>query len=189
MLMKEIVERRSELVFKEKEVEEEKLSALIDAARWAPSCYNNQPWKFVFVSKKDKTRKEFEEALNLGNSWAKKAAYLVAVSANPKNDCESPAMSYFAYDSGMSVMSLAIQAVHEGLAVHQIAGYNSEKVSSALKIPSEEKLLVVFALGYAEDPKKVWHELDEKIQGRIQMKRMRKPREENFFFEEFNKQK
>lgn len=71
-LLKEIKDRKSISFFKNKDIEKEKLDAIIEVAKWAPSSFNNQPWKFIFVSKKHKTRKALENSLNTTNGWAKK---------------------------------------------------------------------------------------------------------------------
>jgi len=76
-ILPEIKNRKSPLVFKEKDVEKEKIEGLIEAARWATSCFNNQSWNYVFVCKKDMSRKDFEDALSFGNGWTKKAPYLL----------------------------------------------------------------------------------------------------------------
>ena len=111
-ILPEIRKRRSPLIFEEKEVEKEKIEALIEAARWAPSCFNNQSWNYIFVHRGDPTRRGLEEALSVGNGWAKRAPYLVAVGADPDEDCKTNSLPYYTYNAGLSVMSLAIEAEH-----------------------------------------------------------------------------
>jgi nitroreductase len=168
MILKEIKERHSPIFFQEKEIEKEKLQNIIEAARWAPSCFNNQEWKYVFVNKKDKTRRAFEEALSRGNAWAHKAPYLIAVGVNPKEACEVNEIPYYSYDLGLSVMNAVLQAQHEGISAHQMAGYDEKKVKKALGFKKEDRVVVVFALGYE---KEIFLE-----------KRTRKQINENFFF-------
>ena len=187
-IVPELKNRRSPLVFDEKDVEKEKIEALIEAARWAPSCFNNQPWNYVFVHKDDSTRKDLEEALSLGNRWAKKAPYLVAVGAKPSEDCDVNGLPYYAYDAGLSVMNMVLEAEHLGLRTHQMAGYNEEKVRKALAFPESHRVIVLFALGYEGDVKNVWDKLEQRIKGRLAQPRTRKPTENNFFFVSFENQ-
>ncbi len=184
-VLKEIRKRKSPLVFLSRDVEKGKVEALIEAARWAPSCFNNQPWHYVMAGKADSTREAFEGALSRGNGWAKKAPYIVAVSADPKDACDTNGLPYYAYDAGLSVMSLAIEAVHQGLAVHQMAGWDEGKVKDALGIPAEHRVIVVFALGYEGDVKKLWDKLEERIKDKLARPRTRKEPKENFFFGSF----
>ena len=186
-LLLQIKNRKSPLIFQAKKVEPAKIKILIEAARWAPSCFNDQPWKYIIVNKQAKTRPAFEQALNFGNGWAKAAACLVAVAANPKDDCKINDLPYYAYDCGLSVMNFTLEAEHQGLRVHQMAGYNEKKVKKALKIPAKYRVIVVFALGYEADAKKFWDKLTQKIKDRIAEPRTRKPVKENFFFGQFKK--
>ncbi len=186
-ILPEIQNRMSPVIFNEKAVEKEKMDALIEAARWAPSCMNNQSWNYVFVDSEASTRSAFEEGLSRGNSWAKKAPYLVAVGAIPEEACRANDLPYFAYDCALSVMSLVIEAEHLGLRVHQMAGWDEGTVMKALGFPDEYRVVVVFALGYEEDPKNVWDELDERMRAKVKRDSTRKPTNENFFFGKFGR--
>ena len=102
MINKLIKNRRSSVLYSDRPLEKEKLELLFEAARWAPSCFNNQSWNYVFVHKNDVTRKDFQDALSLGNGWAKKAPYMVAVGADPENDCKNNDLPYYAYNAGLT---------------------------------------------------------------------------------------
>ncbi len=184
----ELKNRESLLVFDERDVEKEKIQALIEAARWAPSCFNNQPWNFVFVRRGDSTRKGLEEALSFGNGWAKKAPVLVAVGAKPDEDCNSNGLPYYAYDAGLSVMSLVVEAESLGVRTHQMAGYDEGKARKALGFPEGYRVIVLFTLGYEADVKRVWDKLEQRIKDRLAQPRTRKPAEKNFFFASFGNQ-
>ena len=69
-ILAELKKRKSPLVFSQRDVEKEKIDALVEAARWAPSCFNNQSWNYVFVHRNDSTRPAFEAGLALGHGWA-----------------------------------------------------------------------------------------------------------------------
>ncbi len=184
-ILSEIRKRKSPLVFKSREIEKSKIDLIIEAARWAPSCFNNQPWNFVFVHKKDSTRKAVEKSLYPGNGWAKKAPYLVVVGSDPEDDCSTNNLPYYAYDSGMSVMSMAIEAEHQGLRMHQMAGYDEGRARKAADFPDNYRIIVMFALGYEDNPEKLWDKLTEKIKNRLSRPRTRKPAEELFRFRRF----
>jgi nitroreductase len=184
-ILPELKNRKSPLVFDEREVEKEKIDALIEAARWAPSCFNNQSWNYVFVHKDDSTRKDLEEALSLGNGWAKRASYLVAVAAKPDEDCEVNGLPYYAYDAGLSVMSMVVEAEHQGLRVHQMAGYDEKRVRKTLGFSEGYRVTVLFALGYEGDIKGMWDKLEQRVKDKMAQPRTRKPREKNFFFVSF----
>jgi nitroreductase len=186
-ILPEIKKRLSPVIFKKNVVEREKIDVLIEAARWAPSCFNNQSWNYVFVSKDATTREDFEEALTRGNAWAKAAPFLVAVGADPEGACKTNDVPYYAYDVALSVMSLVIEAEHQGLRVHQMAGWDEEKAKMALGFPDEYRVVVVFALGYEEDPKLVWDELDDRLKKKVERVRDRVPSTEKFFFGTFGK--
>jgi nitroreductase len=186
-LLPELRRRKSPLVFDRRDVDRGKVTALIEAARWAPSCFNNQSWNYVFVHRRHTTRAPLEEALSLGNGWAKKAPYLVVVGADPDEDCKTNDLPYYAYDAGLSVMCLVIEAEHQGLRVHQMAGWNEEQVKNALGFPQNYRVIVVFALGYESDVTSIWNELEERIKDKLVQPRERKPVRNNFFFEALNK--
>lgn len=180
-MLKEIKQRKSEYNFSLKKIEESKIKELIEAARLAPSSFNNQPWNYVFVSKKDKNRKELENALNITNKWAKKAYYLIVVGSNVKKDTVYNDIEYYLYDCGLSVMSLVIQAENLGLKSHQMAGWNKEKVKKAVNFNNINPIVVI-ALGYSEKNSGFFKKLNIKLKEKILRQRKRKPVKKNFFY-------
>jgi nitroreductase len=186
-ILAELRNRMSPIVFDETDFEKEKLPTLVEAARWAPSCSNNQSWTYVFVHKKDTTRMALEDALSRGNAWAKKAPYLVAVAADPDQDCKDNGLPFYAYNAGLSVMCLTIEAEHLGLRVHQMAGWDEQKVKQALRYPSNFRVIVLFALGYEANIKSIWATLDERTKNKIAKPRERKLPSENFFSGNYGK--
>jgi len=187
VILAELRNRMSPIVFDETDFEKEKLPTLVEAARWAPSCSNNQSWNYVFVNKKDTTRMALEDALSRGNAWAKKAPYLVAVAADPDQDCKDNGLPFYAYNAGLSVMCLTIEAEHLGLRVHQMAGWDEQKVKQALNYPSNFRVIVLFALGYEANIKSIWATLDERTKNKIAKPRERKLPSENFFSGNYGK--
>jgi nitroreductase len=187
LILPELAKRMSPTVFAEREVEAKMLGALVEAARWAPSCSNNQSWNYVFVGKEDATRVALEDALTRGNAWAKKAPYLVAVAADPDQDCTDNGLPYYAFNAGLSVMCLVIQAEHLGLRVHQMAGWNELKARQAVGFPAAFRVIVLFALGYEADLQSVWETLDERTRKKATRARERKRPTDNFFAGRFGR--
>jgi hypothetical protein len=140
----------------------------------------------IFVHRDHSSRDALEQALSFGNGWAKKALYLVAVGANPEKDCLTNGLPHYAYNAGLSVMCLVIEAEHQGLRVRQITDYNEAKVKTVLGFPPKYRVIVVFALGYKSNVKSIWDELEERIKDKLLKSRERKPIKQNFFFQKVN---
>ena len=143
-----IANRKSVRAFSSKPVEPEKLRAILESARWAPSCANNQPWRYILVDRNASSRPALEEALAKGNAWAKAAPLLVVVAAREGDDGFYNDVRYYLYDCGMSVMQFVLEGENQGLRAHQMAGWDGGKVRAGLAIPSDYQPIVVFAVGY-----------------------------------------
>jgi nitroreductase len=142
-----IANRRSVRAFSPQPIEKDKVQAMLESARWAPSCANNQPWRYVLVDKQAATRPALEDALAKGNAWAKAAPLLVVVAAREGDDGFYNGVRYYLYDCGLSVMQFVLEAENQGLRAHQMAGWDGEKLRSALVIPEDYQPIVVFAVG------------------------------------------
>jgi nitroreductase len=125
-------------------VEPEKLQRIFEAARWAASSSNLQPWYFMVGFKNDEVySKIFESLHELNRIWAVNSPILglaIAKITNSKGDLNS----YHVYDLGQSVAFLSLQAMYEGIYTHQIAGFDVEIVTRLLEIPDIYKVMVVF---------------------------------------------
>ena len=130
-------------------IPEDVMQRLYEKIRWSPSCANKQPWRFVFVSDRERHAK-FAAALAKGNEWAATAPVLVAVCARESDDYsrEDDPVKYYQFDCGLAVMSLLLGAVEEGLMGHPMAGYDAKAVKAALEIPDEYHVICVISLGY-----------------------------------------
>lgn len=110
-------------------VTKEDLLAMLEAARWAPSAFNHQPWRFIAGVRGDSNFQELLECLGEFNqSWAKRASLLIAVAGVPTapDGKENPT---FQYDCGLSVAQLTLEAHHRGFVAHQMAGFDHEKAA------------------------------------------------------------
>lgn len=164
--------RHSKRSFLDKPVPEDALLRILEAARWAPSANNNQPWRFIVV--RDPQRLQaFREALNRGNRWAWRAPVLIAVCARAEDDFvrKDDPVTYHLFACGLAVENLLLAAVEEGLMGHPLAGYSAPKVKEALGIPEAYSVVAVVALGY-EGPIDL---LDEETRAKDERPRTRKP--------------
>ncbi|MCW8965936.1 MAG: nitroreductase family protein [Candidatus Pacearchaeota archaeon] len=186
-LLKEIIERKSISAFSDKEIEKEKIDAVLEAGRLAPSCFNNQPWRYVLVGKSDYNRKNLEKALSPSNSWAKKANYLVVVGGNPKDDSSINDVEYYLYDIGLSVMSFCLEAEHQGLRTHQMAGWDKDKVSKAVSFSKDIKPVIVIALGVEDKNPNILSKITAKIKEKLIRQRKRKDMSKIAFYGVYKK--
>lgn len=143
--------RRAKRALRPDPIAQEDLERLIQAAHFAPSCFNNQPWRFVVVQ--GEKLEAVKKALPGGNYWALKSPAMVAVASHPDLDCRlSDNRDYFLFDCGMAVAFLMIQATQMGLVAHPIAGYDPLAVKEALEIPKDYVLITLVVLGWPGDP-------------------------------------
>lgn len=146
-----IASRWSPRAYDPKPVESEKLQRIFEAARWAASSSNLQPWYFLVGYKGDTVyQKIFDALVEFNQLWALNAPVLVLAIAKTTNARGDQNRSY-AYDVGQSVATLSLQATAEGVFVHQMGGFDASVVEFKLEIPPEYKVLVVFTLGYTGD--------------------------------------
>ena len=146
--------RWSPRAYDERPVERAKLQSLFEAARWAPSSNNEQPWRFVVAIKEDQT--EYARLLAClveGNrKWASRAPVLILSVASLNFEDDSKPNRHAFHDTGMAVENLVLQATALGLAAHQMAGFDVEKARADLKIPSGYEPVAMIAVGYPGDP-------------------------------------
>ena len=133
-------------------VTDDELIALFEAARWAPSSGNAQPWRFIVGRLGDPTHARIVEALSRGNkNWAPRAPVLLLTMTQVVRDDGSPAR-HAGYDLGQSVAHLTFQAAALGLAVHQMAGFSVEAARAAFHVPDRFEPFTIVAIGAIGDP-------------------------------------
>lgn len=135
-------------------VEPEKLQACFEAARWAPSSYNEQPWHFVYANKHaDPTAhaKFVSFMVDFNQQWAQHAPILAIVATHRESELFKKPNAHAEYDCGAAVAFFSIQATELGLAVHQMAGFDPEKATTELVLPDGYTALTIFAVGYAAE--------------------------------------
>lgn len=171
--------RWSPRAFADRPVEPGKLRRVLEAARWAPSSYNEQPWRFLVATKDDPAAYDkLLGGLNEYNrSWAKTAPVLM-VSVAKTHFSESGKENRHAWhDVGLAAAHLVLQAADLGLYAHQMAGILPEEIRAAYGIPDAFEPVAGFALGYRGDPA----QLSEKMKKSETAPRQRRPLAETVF--------
>ena len=132
----------------QKKIEMDVLDRVFTAATLAPSCFNNQPWRFLVFSEGESLEKA-RASLTGGNYWATEAPVLVVVLTADELDCNlSDERHYAQFDTGMATMNLMLQATREGLYAHPMAGFNPAALREAFGIGAETSVITMLALGY-----------------------------------------
>ncbi len=180
-LMPEIADRWSPRAFADKPVENKKLLRVLEAARWAPSSRNEQPWRFIIAQKGDAHYDRLFEGLDEGNrKWAWTAPVIAATLGKRKFDYKDRENHFHMHDLGLAMGNLLAQATHEGLYVHQMAGIIPENIISNFNInESEYGVSAMFVMGYQDEAR--LDELDEKYSQSERRTRQRKSLKEIVF--------
>ncbi len=178
-MLNEIVERRRAYrSLSPVEITLEDIRALAETAKLAPSCFNKQPWRFVFVRDREVLKNLFE-TLSRGNEWATRSSMVIGVFSAPGLDCRVGTREYFLFDTGMATAFLILKATEMGLVAHPIAGYDEEKAKEALGIPREMTLITLIMVG--RHSPEVWEGLSER-QKRDELRRPERLPLEKFTF-------
>jgi nitroreductase len=157
--------------FLDKPVEKEKLVSMFEAARWSPSGGNEQPWRFIAGVNHDETWQKIFLTLNEGNrEWNGPVPVLILAIGYKISNWDGNISGYFQYDTGQAVAHLSIEAMNQGLHVHQMGGFSVEKALELFEIPGDHLPLTVIAVGYIGSP----GSLSEKLKERELEERKRK---------------
>jgi len=133
------------------EITEELINDLAGKAQLAPSCFNKQPWKYVFVYDPAVLTK-MHGALSPGNEWVQAASLIIAVLGKKDDDCAmKDGRVYYHFDIGMATAFMILRATELGLVAHPIAGYNPGKVREVLGIPEELEVITLVNVGKHSD--------------------------------------
>lgn len=149
-VLKAIETRRAYRSLKETEIDDGLVKDLARSASLSASCFNKQPWRFVFVRKSEKLDSIFG-ALPETNRWIRKASMIVAVASEKSLDCVVGSREYFLFDTGMATASMILRATELGLVAHPIAGFSDEEVKKILGIPEEMTLITLVVFGKKDE--------------------------------------
>lgn len=168
----DLLKRRwSGRAFSDKPLDLDTLRSVFEAARWAPSSGNGQPWSYILARREQAA--EFEKlasVLNPGNAWARKAGAL-ALSIAALDRTPGRPNPHAWHDVGLANENLALQAFSMGLTVHMMAGFNAALARELFEIPDRWDPVAMIALGHAGDPRT----LDEELRQKDLAPRQRKP--------------
>ena len=132
------------------EITDDLINDLATSASLAPSCFNNQPWRFVFV-KDQAVLGEMHTALSRTNTWVKDASMMIAVFSREDDDCKVRGRIYNNFDTGMATAFLILRATERGLVAHPIAGYREKNVKKILRIPEDMQVITLVNIGRRSD--------------------------------------
>lgn len=176
--------RWSPRAFSDRDVSNEDLKTIFEAARWAASSYNEQPWRFLVARKSEPEL--YEKILGLlvpnNQEWAKAAPVLMIMVAKRTFSHSGSPNLYGVHDTGQALAHVFLQATALGLHGHGMAGFDRERARKELNIPDDYDFGAAVALGYAGSP----HELPERYQKSEAAKRTRKPLNEIIFGANWN---
>jgi len=138
-----------------KTITQANLTALLEAARWTPSCFNDQPWRFVVCAKASDTlnwQQAFSILAEKNQQWAKNAPVLIVAAAMDNFAHNGKPNRHAQYDTGAACLSISLQATALGLVVHQMGGFDADKAKELFVLPADCTPMSVLAVGYQAAP-------------------------------------
>ena len=174
-----IAKRWSPCAFDPRPIPREDLCSLFEAARWAASSFNEQPWRFVVATNEDPEAyaKMSQCIMDVNLSWAKDAGALVLATVARRLSSNGKPNSAAHHDLGLAVANLTLEATARGLMVHEMVGIHPEKARETYGVPEDADVVEIIAVGYPGDSEA----LPEKLKARDQSPRQRKPLSEFVF--------
>ena len=158
-----ILNRWSPRAMTGEELSDQELMTLFEAARWAPSCYNNQPWRFIYAKRNSPAWNTFFNFMVPGNQvWTKNAAVLVVVISHNNFEYNNKPARTHSFDAGAAWENLALQGSMNGLVVHGMEGFSYERAKKELNIPDDYTVEAMIAIGKYGDVSALPKELQEK---------------------------
>ncbi len=172
-------DRWSPRAFSDRPVDAGTLRTLLEAARWAPSSYNEQPWTFILATKEDPAAYDrlLSCLVEVNAEWAQRAPVLMLSVAKLTFGRNGKVNRHAFHDLGLAVENLIIQATALGLVAHQMAGFDVEKARELFNVPQGHEPCAMIAVGYLGDPES----LPEELRAREGAARSRKPLREFVF--------
>lgn len=161
-------------------VTREQLVTIMEAGRWAPSCYGDEPWRYLVWDRArdpEGWQKAFDCLTDSNKKWVKNVPLLMLSCAGSAFGQSGKPNRWAQHDTGAASVSMALQAVALGLIIHQMGGFDAEKARAAFSIPPEYTPMAMIAGGYQAEP----DILDEETKVKELRPRARKPLAERFF--------
>ncbi len=146
-----IANRYANMAFDQREIEKDKIASLLEAARWAPSSYNEQPWQYVIGYKGDETHAKLAECLMDGNAYARVAPVLMLSVAKKFYAFNKSENRHAMHDVGCATGYMYLQATAMDLGMHEMGGFSVEKARESFGIGDDFEPAAVIAVGYPGD--------------------------------------
>jgi nitroreductase len=147
-----VAERFSPNTFTDQPVSDELINDMLDVARWAPSSYNEQPWKFLVTRKGEENFQKVYQALKEGNqNWAGKAPILMVTLASDNYARNGRRNRHAWHDTGMAMGFFLMAGVEAGVQVHQMGGFFPERIEESIELPEGYHPVAVAAIGYTNE--------------------------------------
>jgi nitroreductase len=145
------------------EIPEKELMALFEAARWAPSSYNNQPWRFLFTKRNSASWPVFFDLMiDFNKGWVKNASAIVLILSGKNFEHNGKPSKTHSFDTGAAWMALALEGAARGLVVHGMEGFDYEKARTNLEVPDEYQVEALAAIGRRAPADKLTEELQKR---------------------------
>lgn len=161
-IMEEIKERWSPRAFDEATVEKDELMAVLEAASYAPSCFNEQPWRFVVGYSEDKLEKLRGILTPSNQAWANRAPVLVLIASKKKFEHNNKNNRWHEFDAGTAWGFMSLEAQRRGLITHAMGGFDKEKAHREFNISDDYDLIAVVAIGRYGDKNSLSQDLQER---------------------------
>jgi nitroreductase len=176
-----IAKRWSARAFSTRPVEFSKLLSILEAARWAPSSRNEQPWRYiVFTSDNSEMLKKAQSVLKEINDYAKRAPILIcALTKKTYSENGNPNRLHF-HDLGAANENMFLETFNQGLIMHEMGGFDVQKARDIFNVPEDYEVGIMIAIGYQD----TYHVLPERLRHKAFTPRIRKPLSEIVFIEE-----
>jgi nitroreductase len=178
-LMEIVAERWSPRAFSERPVEPERLRSILEAGRWAESCFNDQPWSFIVATKEnpEEHQRLLELLVGKNQRWAHTAPVLMVSVARTTFSRTGKPNRHALHDVGLAVQNMILQAMSYGIYTHQMAGIQKQKIEESYGIPEGHDAVAGIAMGYLGSPE----QLGDEFQDGERSPRTRKERSEFVF--------
>lgn len=146
---------------------DEDLYSLFEAAKWAPSSYNNQHWRFIYAKNSDDEFGKFKDLLSdFNKEWAEKGYALVVLVSKETFDYNGEPAKTHSFDSGAAWQNLALEATDRGLVAHGMQGFDYEKAEEELDVPEGFNVEMMIAIGSKEDEESLDEDMQVEPNGR-----------------------
>lgn len=164
----------------DRDIDKDTRLALAEAARWSPSCFGDQPWRFIFCHRRenpDAWDNAFQCLAEANQTWNRNVPLLILTCHDTRFVRNDKPNGYGAYDSGAAAMSICLEATRHGLMTHQMAGFDPERARELFRIPERYVPKAMMAVGYQLPADRI----PEQFRERESTARQRRPLGESFF--------